>query len=536
MPKLFSILIKYSIYWMPFVIFPIIRNFETVDANLVYTVFPMYIFLLFVFDLYTNTRRRKKTESLVNAIEEMAKGNLCIDISIGASTKRNLDRIEELLIQLTKIYYKNNYNIEIIHEKQKQMLSKYKEIAVFFITDTSGQQIYNSLGTNLVYNGDREYFKNAKKTGRPQTSDIVISKTTNKLAIVLAVPYYRKEEFMGVFTTTIDMQSVSTAEEKLGNALLGTAGSLKELIRSSQHLAQQVANSAVVLSKISQQSADASESVAISSSEVAKNADEQLTEVLSVTSAIQQVAASIQEVLKNTESINHSSQQANKSALTGEEKVKNAMESMTDLERSSEKMNLSLDEINKSSAKMDEILKTIQSIAEQTNLLALNASIEAARAGEAGKGFAVVANEIRKLAENSKESTMQINNLIHEIQYKLDETNRVVNEDNVIVQTGAETVKHAGRALSEIIDFVNTMNDQVAYITVSINEVAQTSKNIASSTNIIQQKSKDVSEEIQHVSAATEEQTAAMQEISSASQNLEKLSKDLQTMSNQFKV
>jgi methyl-accepting chemotaxis protein len=534
--KLFSMLMKYSIYWVPVILIPIIDGLKVMNVNLGYSAFLVYILLLFAFDLYKRSRSHKKTEDIINAIEEMAKGNLCIDIPMGANTKKNLDRIEDLLIQLTKIYYQSNYNIDTIHEKQKQMFAKYKEIAVFFITDASGQQIYNSLGTKLVYNGDREYFKNAKKTGKPQTSDIVISKTTDKLAIVLAVPYYKQEEFMGVFTTTIDMQAVSTDEEKLGNALLGTVGSLKELIRSSQYLAEQVAKSAVMLTTISQQSADASESVAISSAEVAKTADDQLSEIVSITEEIQLVSAMIQGVLSNTETINHSSQQANKSALVGEEKVKDAMESMADLEKSSEKMNIALGEINKSSAKMDEILKTIQSIAEQTNLLALNASIEAARAGEAGKGFAVVADEIRKLAENSKESTMQIKDLIQEIQYKLAETNRVVNEDNVIVQAGTETVKDTGKALNEIINFVNTMNNQIAFITVSINEVAEVSNNIDLSTNVIQKKSKDVSEEIQLVSAATEEQTAAMQEISASCQELEGLAKDLQAMSNRFKV
>ncbi|AOT69652.1 methyl-accepting chemotaxis protein [Geosporobacter ferrireducens] len=536
MQKLLSVCIKYSIYWMPFILLLIIKNIKAADLNLIYTFSTAYIFLLFTYDVYKNIKSRKKTESLVNAIEEMAKGNLCIGISMGANTRKNLNKIEALIIQLTKIYYQNDYCIEAVNEKQKHMLSKYKEIAVFFITDASGQQIYNTLGKNLMYNGDRDYFLNAKKTGKPQTSDIVISKTTDKLAIVMAVPYYHGEEFKGVFAATIDMQAVSTAEEKLGNALLGTAENLKGLIRSSQNSAQQVANSAAALLDISQQSADASESVAVSSLEVAKNAEEQLQEVLSATSAIQQVAASLQEILGNAEEIQHLSQEANKSALTGEEEVKNAMQSMVDLGESSRKVNVSLDEINRSSSKMDEILKTIQSIADQTNLLALNASIEAARAGEAGKGFAVVADEIRKLAESSKESTMEINNLIQEIQYQLVETNRAVKEDSEIVQGGTETVNHAGKALHEIIDFVSTMNSQVTMITASINEVAQGSQNIAASTNIIQQKSKDVSEEIQNVSALAEEQTAAMQEIASASQSLTKLSKDLQAMSGRFKV
>lgn len=536
MLKRFFTNVKYLIYIVSFIMLFIVTKLKTISSNLIYTIFLAYILALFIFDLWITIKKDKKTESLVNVVEEIAKGNLKVEISIGERTKRNLDRIEDNLAQLMKSYCENNYNIETIKEKQGHMLSKYKEIALFFITDSAGQQIYNSLGQTLVSNGDREYFKNAKQTGKPQISDIVISKITDKLAIVISVPYFLGKEFAGIFATTIDMQAVSTAEEKLGNALLGTVNSLKGLIRYLQHSGNEVASSAQTLSAISQQSAVASESVAASSNEVTKDAEEQLSEVLSTTAAIQQVAASIQEILVNAEQINDLSHKASNSALEGEEEVKNAMNSMVDLGKSSQRMHLALEEINKSSAKMDQIVGTIHAIADQTNLLALNAAIEAARAGEAGRGFAVVAEEVRKLAEGSKRSTMEINNLIQEIQNKLDEINRVVNEDSVIVDSGTKTVNYAGSALSDIINFVNTVNEQVTAITAAINEVAHGSQNIASSTNIIQQRSKDVSEEIHNVSAAAEEQTAAMQEIASASQNLTKLSRNLQDMAERFKV
>ena len=534
--KIVFTFIKYGIYWGAFVIIVIIRSFKEMDVNLVYTLFMAYILLLFMYEFVTQTKNYKKTEKLVNAAEEMAKGNLCVDITLGTGTKKNLDKIEKLLSLLTKIYYESNYSIDAIHENQRNIVSRHKEIALFFITDASGKQIYNTLGKNFVNNGDRDYFIKAKETRMPQISNIVISKITDKLAIVVAVPYYQQTKFMGVFAATIDMQRVSTIDESLGNAIIGTAESLKKLIRSSQHSEQQLRTAVEALLEISKQSAEASESVAASSLDVARNADEQLSEVVQISFVIEQSAAKIQEILVNAQEINRLSKQANESALVGEKEVNNAIKSMVNLEESSKKMNLSLNEINKSASKMDEILKTIQSIADQTNLLALNASIEAARAGEAGKGFAVVADEIRKLAEGSKESTIQINELIKEIKHKLDETNHVVNEDTTIVKIGTQTVNQAGNALHEIIDFVNIMNHQVSMMTAYINEVAQGSQSIVASTNVIQDKSQEVTQEIQNVSAAAEEQTAAMQEIAAAIQNLTKLSKDLQTMTNQFKI
>lgn len=527
---------SYSRYWGALLILIALKLFIGASSNTLYILGAVYIIGLMMYEIFAESQYHRKTEKLLTSIEGMAKGDLCVDIVIGEGTKRNLNKIESSISQLVTIYYQNNYSLSVVDQKQKDLLSRYQEIAVLLITDDSGQQIYNNLGKSLSYNGDRDYFHKAKATGQVQVSDILISKTTDKLSIILAVPYFKEKKFMGVFAVAIDMQKVSTDDEKLGNAILGTAESLKDLIRASKRSEQQLTKAVATLREISEQSAETSESVAVSSSDVAKNADEQVSEVMHITSAIEQSTAKIQEILSNAQEINNLSEQTNKNAIAGEEQVKNAIKSMVNLQESSEKINYSLDGINKSSAKMDEILQTIQSIADQTNLLALNASIEAARAGEAGRGFAVVADEIRKLAEGSKQSTLQINNLIQEIQNQLSETNRVVEEDTVHVKAGTETVHHAGETLNEIIGFVQTMNDRLGIITESINEVAEESQHIVESTSIIQKKSEDVSEEIQNVSAAAEEQTAAVQEIASATQNLSKLAGDLQAMSGRFKI
>ncbi|SHI79608.1 methyl-accepting chemotaxis protein [Lutispora thermophila] len=330
---------------------------------------------------------------------------------------------------------------------------------------------------------------------------------------------------------TIESVDVKSNDEirDLADSFNAMINSLHAVISNVLQASEKVAVSSQQLSFSSQQTTTAAEEVASTINQLASGAGKQAEDASQASGMVNQIAESIQQVAENANSAAMASTNIIKEANNGLNEAKKAVEKIQYIQKVTEESSESVKALGNESSKIGEIVEVIKEIAGQTNLLALNAAIEAARAGEAGKGFAVVADEVRKLAEESSSSAVQIANLIGNIQ---NETNKVIDIMSAVtneVSDGVEAVNRAGNSFENIFNHINNITSQIQELSASVQQVAEGSRSMNESIESIASIAEETAASSEEISAASEEQTAAMEEIANMAKELSKLAEELQS-------
>jgi len=314
------------------------------------------------------------------------------------------------------------------------------------------------------------------------------------------------------------------------------ANQLQSLVKNIAAASAQVASSSKDLTLGAEEATKVTGQIATAVEEVAQRAENQSTIIDKTSRNIERLAVSITQIAASSTTVTGAVAKTVTAANTGSQSADSVHQQMNSIESTVASSAQAVEKLGARSSEIGQIIDTISGIAGQTNLLALNAAIEAARAGENGKGFAVVAEEVRKLAEQSKEAADQISLMIRDIQMETEKAVTAMNQGSHEVKRGAQVVEDAGQNFKDISRLVNDVSSQSMEITTAIEEMTTGSQQIASAIKEIETSGKQAAGKTQTVSAATEEHSASIEEILASSQELAATARTLHDAIAFFKV
>ena len=324
---------------------------------------------------------------------------------------------------------------------------------------------------------------------------------------------------------------VSIVAEKLNQKKLAelkaehekTEELLTRIMDTSDKMTQQITESAQKTASLGESMQAMKESM----EEVNSGSNDTAEAVQSQLNQTEEIQAMVEQVEKGTENIIDSMNQNKEAIAQGNANVGILVKQAEETVESGKKVTEELSQLDTYMSQMNSILDIINSITSQTSLLALNASIEAARAGEAGRGFAVVASEISQMAQQTKDSTVQISQLIEKVSH----ANQMVDDDSGSKISMNESQNQTTEKTAESFTVIEKNSDNVyghsnelaAYVT----KLADANKKIVDSISTISAISEEVAAHASDTLSATESNNVIVEELAALSGQLETLAQEL---------
>ncbi|NRA56188.1 MAG: methyl-accepting chemotaxis protein [Gammaproteobacteria bacterium] len=400
------------------------------------------------------------------------------------------------------------------------------ESASRIITDYNGNPVLSSFTTFGIAD-----FKWALIVEIDEAEIFEISNNLVNLSVILVIIASLVIAIIGFFIA----KNISQPIIKVVSAVKKVAaGDLTTTIKIDQHdelgqLQQAMSDMVVKLKGIIEHIANSSHQQAAASQELSSitelttaNVTRQHLATDQVATAINEMTVSIDEVSHNTTEACSVADESTRLVNTSVATVNETIEQIVQLSDGISKSKELIDEVQAGTSNIVNILVVIKGIADQTNLLALNAAIEAARAGEQGRGFAVVADEVRTLAQNTQNSTIEIENMIQSLEVKV---------------AAATNSMEQGTALAKrIVDRTNEVTGSLTEVESSVMKISEMNIQISAATQEQSSVARDISQQSTEINDISLQTGASAKEIAAASDELATLAAELAEQVNKFKI
>ena len=308
-----------------------------------------------------------------------------------------------------------------------------------------------------------------------------------------------------------DLRSSITPQSP--NDVLGNA--FAQMVENLRHQTRQLVEGANVLG------AAASEILA-STTQLASSASQSAAAVSETTTTVQEVRQTAQVASQKAQYVFDSAQKASQISESGRKSTEDVGAGMTRIRQQMDAIAASMMRLSEQSQTIGQIIATVEDLAAQSNLLAVNAAIEAAKAGDHGKGFSVVAQEVKSLAEQSRQATNEVRTILSDIQRATATAVMATEQGSKAVDAGTRQTEVAGESIYALAG--------------SVTDAAQAATQIAASSQQQLVGVDQVAAAMDSIKQASAQNVAGAKQLETAARNINDLGQRLKQMVDRYQV